>query len=83
MSTSARRNEATRRSVASQSAIVLKLSTNQRSDCCTWVKAPAATINPPSVISPPKKPGDGDENRRDDREPSIAGRDPGQARQRR
>ena len=42
----ARRKLATRNSVARQSAIELKLSTNQRSDDCTWVNAPAAIMRP-------------------------------------
>src|SRR5580704_9921719 len=45
---------ATRSSVARQSAMLLKLSTNQRSDDCAWVKAAAAIIRPPKEILPVK-----------------------------
>ena len=51
---SASRNDATRNSVARQSAIAPILSTNQRSDECTCVKAAAAIISPPKVMSPAK-----------------------------
>ena len=48
---------ATRSSVARQSAMLLKLSMNQRRACCTWMKAPTAIIISPKVRSPPKYPG--------------------------
>src|SRR5580700_5776959 len=51
---SAWRKLATRNSVARQSAMVLKLSTNQRSEDCACVKAAAAIISPPKVILPVK-----------------------------
>ena len=50
----ARRKLATRNSVARQSAIVPKLSTNHRSDDWTWVNAPAAIMSPPKVRLPLK-----------------------------
>src|SRR5262249_35078602 len=40
--------------VARQSAMPLKLSTNQRSDDCAWVKAAAAIISPPNDTLPEK-----------------------------
>ncbi len=54
MSMTARRKLATRSRVARQSAMVLKLSTNQRSEDCTWMKAPDAIIRPPNEIFPAK-----------------------------
>ena len=54
MVTTAERNVATRTSVARQSAMTLKLSTNQRSACWTWLKAPAAIISSPNDKSPAK-----------------------------
>src|SRR5688572_33118111 len=51
---SAWRNEATRSKVARQSAMVPKLSTNQRSDDCACVNAAAAIISPPNEILPEK-----------------------------
>ncbi len=34
--------------------MVLKLSTNQRSEDCTWMKAPDASMRPPKVRLPAK-----------------------------
>ena len=45
---------ATRSKVARQSAMALKLSTNQRSDHCTCMNAPDAIISPPKVMLPAK-----------------------------
>src|ERR1700733_11045686 len=50
----ASRKLATRNSVARQSAMVLKLSTNQRSEDWACVKAAAAIIRPPKEILPVK-----------------------------
>ena len=50
----ARRKLATRSSVARQSAMVLKLSTNQRSEDCTCMKAPEASMSPPKEMFPAK-----------------------------
>ncbi len=52
--TSASRKLATRSSVARQSAMALKLSTNQRSEDWACVKAAAAIIRPPKEILPVK-----------------------------
>ena len=54
VATSACRKFATRSSVARQSAIALKLSTNQRSEACAWVNAAAAIIMPPNEVLPLK-----------------------------
>ena len=67
-----------RRSVARQSASVLKLSMGQCSEFCTGLKAPTA------IISRRRRGclrinGCSDQNRRHDGDPAIAGRDPGQA----
>ncbi|MCY1545297.1 hypothetical protein D9M68_812320 [compost metagenome] len=51
---SIRRRSVTRSSVARQSAMMLKLSTNQRSDDCACVKAAAAIIKPPNETLPEK-----------------------------
>src|ERR1700738_280208 len=48
------RKLATRCRVARQSAMVLKLSTNQRREDCAWVNAAAAIIRPPKEILPAK-----------------------------
>ena len=48
------RKLATRNSVARQSAMLEKLSTNHRSDCCTWLKAPTTIISSPKLIAPEK-----------------------------
>ena len=50
----ASRSAMTRSSVARQSAIWSKCSTNQRNDCCTWLKAPITIISPPNDRPPPK-----------------------------
>src|SRR6185437_10391821 len=50
--TTARRKFATLRSVARQSAMLLKLSTNHRSEACAVVKAAAACIRPPKESVP-------------------------------
>ena len=50
----ARRKLATRSRVARQSARVLKLSTNQRSEDCTCMKAPEAIMRPPKDKLPAK-----------------------------
>jgi len=44
----------TRDSVARQSAMALKLSTNQRSEFCTWLNAPTTIISWPKESWPPK-----------------------------
>src|SRR5208283_4436217 len=44
------RKLATRRSVARQSAMLGKLSTNHRSDCCTWLNAPTSIMSSPKVM---------------------------------
>src|SRR3569833_655158 len=54
VATSAWRKLATRRSVARQSAMALKLSTNQRNAPCACVNAAAAIIMPPKVVLPLK-----------------------------
>ena len=51
------RKRETRSNVARQSAMAGKLSTNQRSEFCTWLKAPTTIIRPPMVSLPEKKPG--------------------------
>ena len=76
--TSARRKLATRSSVARQSAMVLKLSTNQRSEDCTWMKAPDAIIRPPKDSSAREIQRRRHQDRRDQREPAVAGGHPGQ-----
>ena len=50
----ARRKLATRNSVARQSAMELKLSTNQRSEDWTCMNAPEAIIRPPKEMVPAK-----------------------------
>ena len=54
VSITARLNPATRSSVARQSAMVLKLSTNQRNEDWTCMKAPEASMRPPNVRFPAK-----------------------------
>jgi hypothetical protein len=54
MAISAWRKFATRSKVARQSAMALKLSMNQRSEDCAWLKAPAAIISPPNDTLPLK-----------------------------
>jgi hypothetical protein len=50
----ASRKLATRSKVARQSAMTLKLSTNQRNEVCAWVNAAAAIMSPPNEIFPAK-----------------------------
>src|SRR6516164_2291848 len=52
MVTSAPRKLATRSNVARQSAMLGKLSTNHRSEVCTWLKAPTTSISSPKLMPP-------------------------------
>ena len=81
MVTTALRKLATRSNVARQSAMPEKLSTNQRSDDCTWLKAPTTTISSPKRHVPGQIARRRHQDRRNDREPAVAGGDPGQPRQ--
>ena len=54
VSITARLKPATRSNVARQSAMVLKLSTNQRKEDWTCMKAPEASIRPPKLRLPAK-----------------------------
>ena len=77
-SASALRKLATRRNVARQSAMLEKLSTNHRSDVCTWLKAPTSHHQLTEAHLAAEIARRCDQDRRDDREPAVAGRDPGE-----
>ena len=53
-SSSAWRKFITLSNVARQSAMTPVFSTNQRSDCCTWLKAPTTIISSPKLNRPAK-----------------------------
>ena len=75
---SASRKLATRSSVARQSAMVLKLSTNQRNDDGACVNAAAAIIRPPKEILPVKHSGAATRMVCETRSPSQTRRHPGE-----
>ncbi len=80
ISINAWRKPPTRKSVARQSAITPKLSTNHRSDCWYLIERANGHEQPTKRKIPGEVSGRCYDDRRDDREPSIAGRDPSQAR---